>query len=667
MHAHLSIRRRAPVALRRSCRPRSTTCSRSRWRRPRTTAPPAAARSSRRCGPRSAAGSVRATGAAPPSTAAARLEHNLPGQPTPIVGRDAELAAVTELLRREDVRLVTLTGPGGTGKTRLALAARRALVAELGRPLRRSGADQRARARRLGDRAVLGVEEAGGRPIARTHRTPDRRPTRAARARQLRAGAAGGRRSSPSCSPRAAPLKVLVTSQATAAPPRRARVRCRRSRCPTGRPVATDDALARSAAVALFVDRARAVKPDFELTDENAAAVAEICRRSTAAAGDRAGGRARQAALAAGARSRGSSAARPAHRRRARPARAPADPPRDAIDWSYDLLEPPSRRCSPGSASSSAAARSRRPRPSAAIDGMGAFGEVLDTLASLVDKSLVRQSDGARRRAALRDARDDPRVRARTRSRSAASSRTCAGATPSATSRSPRRPSPSSSARPAHVARAPRRGERQHPCRARLVDGGGEVEIGLRPRRPGRLWWSGRGPWGRGAGGWAEVVVAGGVVAEILAKAHFAAGYAAVGEGEFLNARFDRAQPRTCGAEASDERAEGAALAQLAWRDGRRRRLARDLAEQSVGTPSGQATSDGVRRRDDAGGPRACGRQAGRGDRPLRARPRSSEGARRPAARRQLARRSRPGRAPQGRLRAGKGLCSKRRSPWPGE
>lgn len=63
--------------------------------------------------------------------AAKRSTRPLPVPPTPLVGRRLELAAVSALFRDEGARLVTLTGPGGTGKTRLGLAVAHALEPEL--------------------------------------------------------------------------------------------------------------------------------------------------------------------------------------------------------------------------------------------------------------------------------------------------------------------------------------------------------------------------------------------------------------------------------------------------------------------------------------------------------------------------------------------------------
>jgi predicted ATPase/class 3 adenylate cyclase len=66
----------------------------------------------------------------PPLSTLASRPTNLPPQPTPLIGRERELAEVAAVLGRTDVRVLTLTGPGGAGKTRLALHAAAELLDE---------------------------------------------------------------------------------------------------------------------------------------------------------------------------------------------------------------------------------------------------------------------------------------------------------------------------------------------------------------------------------------------------------------------------------------------------------------------------------------------------------------------------------------------------------
>ncbi len=205
---------------------------------------------------------------------------SLPAQPTPFIGREKERMLVRVLLRRADVRLLTLCGPGGTGKTRLALQVAAELLDDFPDGVVVVGLAS------ISDPALvvptiakaLGILEAGDQPlVARLSDALhdqnlllllDNFEQVLAAAEEIAALLAATQG-----------LKIIVTSRAAlhlawerefAVPPLAA---------PDRALLPSLDQITGYDAVTLFVARARAVNADFALTEENVAAVAEICRR----------------------------------------------------------------------------------------------------------------------------------------------------------------------------------------------------------------------------------------------------------------------------------------------------------------------------------------------------------------------------------------------------
>jgi predicted ATPase/class 3 adenylate cyclase len=205
---------------------------------------------------------------------------NLPAQVTGFVGRQRELAEARRLLERAEVRLLTLTGPGGTGKTRLAIQAAAELVEAFPdgvifvglAPVTDPGLVVPAIAQ------ALGAREAAGQSLLESlaEQVGDRRLLLVLdNFEQVLAAAPVVVELLGACPQ----LKVLVTSraalhvsgeQAYPVPP---------LSLPDQRDATDLQGITASEAVMLFMERAQAVNPSFALTDANAPVVAEICRR----------------------------------------------------------------------------------------------------------------------------------------------------------------------------------------------------------------------------------------------------------------------------------------------------------------------------------------------------------------------------------------------------
>ncbi len=317
----------------------------------------------------------------------------LPRQLTSFLGRQAEIAEVRALLRSH--RLLTLTGPGGTGKTRLAIAAASASLddfrdgaawvglapitdAELvptaiakGLAVRDEGFVDLldALADRIGSSELLLVLDNFEHVI-----------TAAPFVARLLGQCPG--------------LTILVTSRELLhlAGEREYAVTPLNVPDPGHLPPAPE--LARMESIALFVERARAVRPDFVLTADNAGTVALICARldGLPLAIELAAARIRLLGPAAIASRLEQSLGLLAGGARDLPERQQTL--RGTIGWSYDLLEPLEQVYFRGL--SVFAGGWSLEDGDAVCDPDRSLGiDVLDALGSLVDKSLVRRSDSA--------------------------------------------------------------------------------------------------------------------------------------------------------------------------------------------------------------------------------------------------------------------------------
>jgi predicted ATPase len=216
--------------------------------------------------------------AMPLYTSPSRPTNNLPAQLSQFIGREKELVQIKQCLAQH--RLVTLTGSGGIGKTRMAIQAAREVLAEVPQGVwlaeLATVADPRLVPQAVA--AVWDVREEPGRPLQVTLADYLREKTLLLVLDSCEHVIDASSQLAGTLLKRCPGLRILTTSREALGVEGEFVMRVPSLSLPPTGP-ASRETLEGSEAVRLFVSRAATALPGFELTDANAAAVAQVCRR----------------------------------------------------------------------------------------------------------------------------------------------------------------------------------------------------------------------------------------------------------------------------------------------------------------------------------------------------------------------------------------------------